>query len=673
MQRLLRFAPVALLIALSFAVYANNYQHAYLLDDGYTVLSNPSIRSLANIPRFFVDPSTYTTLREQADYRPVLQATYALNYAMGGYDTTWWHFTQVLLHALVTLGVFALARRILVLLRDPRPDGIAFVAAALFAVHPSAAGVVNYFNARSSLLTAAFIVPALLLYMKPVEAPDYARPQWKSAALFALAVFTKVEAIGVLGALWAFELWQRGRETPDRSLLAAARASFDARTLRRLAPMLAVSVVYFVIRWRVMAPFPFDETRHAADVGAYEYFLTQLTGWWYYVYRWVAPVRLVADYLAYPVYRTWMDPVVLLAAASWLAVGTAIVAAWRRAPHVAFIAIAALALLSPTSSIAPLAEMVNEHRPYLPMGILSLAIVIPVGQRLRAWPSGHARTALAASLVLLFFSLGALTYRRNAVFATQDAYWRDVLAKAPSSRAHLNYGLALMRENDMRGAIREFHRSLELAPFWYFTHINLGVAYQHVGALDSARVYFDRAVEYDKYSGVALTWRGESRLAQRDYRGARDDFLASLPIGLQRYRNVKGLAIAYAGLGDHAEFRAQTQRLKELDPVAAAADIGAIAQDASAPAAAGIQAALMARGLGALRKGEAAAAAAAFREVLAINPTHYGAHYQLAVALDALREAADARALWEKVLLMAERYDDRTTVQTARSRLARTP
>src|SRR4051812_3988582 len=89
---------LAVLIALPFVVYSNNYHHEYHLDDSYTILNNSHLRSLTEIPRFFVDPSTYGSLREQADYRPILQTTYALNYWLGGYDTWWWHFTQILLH-----------------------------------------------------------------------------------------------------------------------------------------------------------------------------------------------------------------------------------------------------------------------------------------------------------------------------------------------------------------------------------------------------------------------------------------------------------------------------------------------------------------------------------------------------------------------------------------------
>lgn len=98
------------------------------------------------------------------------------------------------------------------------------------------------------------------------------------------------------------------------------------------------------------------------------------------------------------------------------------------------------------------------------------------------------------------------------------------------------------------------------------------------------------------------------------------------------------------------------------------------AAPAPAPAAAeDPQAALMKVGLDALyQRADYEAAIAAFRQVLTLNPTHYGAHYQLATALDRAGKPAEARPLWEKVLTMAEGYKDNQTAVTARIRLART-
>jgi tetratricopeptide (TPR) repeat protein len=78
----------------------------------------------------------------------------------------------------------------------------------------------------------------------------------------------------------------------------------------------------------------------------------------------------------------------------------------------------------------------------------------------------------------------------------------------------------------------------------------------------------------------------------------------------------------------------------------------------------------MQAGLDALyQDGDAATAATHFQAVLQRNPEHYGANYQLAVALDRSGHPDAARAIWEKVLSMAEGYADAETMETARRRL----
>src|SRR5512141_1082216 len=73
--------------------------------------------------------------------------------------------------------------------------------------------------------------------------------------------------------------------------------------------------------------------------------------------------------------------------------------------------------------------------------------------------------------------------------------------------------------------------------------------------------------------------------------------------------------------------------------------------------------AIMQAGLDALyTRHDPDAAAAEFRTVLAHNSTHYGATYQLAVALDQMGQKDQARPLWEKVLAMAEGYKDSNTM-----------
>jgi cytochrome c-type biogenesis protein CcmH/NrfG len=95
------------------------------------------------------------------------------------------------------------------------------------------------------------------------------------------------------------------------------------------------------------------------------------------------------------------------------------------------------------------------------------------------------------------------------------------------------------------------------------------------------------------------------------------------------------------------------------------------ADAASSAEAASTAADPMAAGLEALyKKHDPVAAAAQFREVLARNPQHYGATYQLATALDQANKPAESRPVWARMLPMAEAIRDAATATRARARLA---
>ncbi len=82
--------------------------------------------------------------------------------------------------------------------------------------------------------------------------------------------------------------------------------------------------------------------------------------------------------------------------------------------------------------------------------------------------------------------------------------------------------------------------------------------------------------------------------------------------------------------------------------------------------------ALMEKGLQLLLQvGDAPGAAETFRAVLKQNPHHYGAHFQLAKALDLAGKPAEARPIWTQVLEAAVRSKDSARANTARLRLAK--
>src|SRR5688572_26852395 len=67
------------------------------------------------------------------------------------------------------------------------------------------------------------------------------------------------------------------------------------------------------------------------------------------------------------------------------------------------------------------------------------------------------------------------------------------------------------------------------------------------------------------------------------------------------------------------------------------------------------------------------AAAVVFSEILKTNPSHYGAHYQMAVALDSAGRVGEAKEAWEKFLPMAQQSNDTGSAGIAQRRLSAAP
>ena len=151
---------MGLVLVCALLSYHNVLWHSFHYDDEHSILENPHVRSLANVPRFFVDPGTFSGMPEARMYRPLLLATYAGNYALGGYAPMGWHAVNLLLH-LVNAGLLLSLAPALGASRRA-----ALIAGMLFAVHPVLSESVNYVSSRSSLLATC----CLLLAFKGVGA-----------------------------------------------------------------------------------------------------------------------------------------------------------------------------------------------------------------------------------------------------------------------------------------------------------------------------------------------------------------------------------------------------------------------------------------------------------------------------------------------------------------------
>src|SRR6185369_1276736 len=160
------FLLCAGLILAVLAAYSNHFQNEFQFDDYPTIVTNPNIATLGNIPRFFVNTTLFTGVAETSVYRPVTSATIAIDYWLANglhpfvfhLSTFLWFAVQLVLMVLLFRRIFDRA--------DPHPSNLwtAVFAAACYGLHPANAETVNYIIQRADVFNALGVVASLFLF-----------------------------------------------------------------------------------------------------------------------------------------------------------------------------------------------------------------------------------------------------------------------------------------------------------------------------------------------------------------------------------------------------------------------------------------------------------------------------------------------------------------------------
>lgn len=608
-------------VATVLIAYADSFHNGFHFDDTHVIENNLFIRSLANAGRFFTDASTFSTLPDHQTYRPLLSLTYALDYRMGGgLDPVPFHVTQLLLHLLVGAGLFLLFRRIMDE-AEPGPVNpwLALFGATWFCVHTANTETVNYLSSRSDVLSTLGIVGAFVAYLY--------LPRSRRLHLYlipmAVGALAKLPAVMFAALLPAYALLFE-EDLAFTDVLHPRNGKRVGRALLRAAPAIVVggALFFFVQGMNGAAQTYGGGSRWA-------YLRTEPWAWLHYLRLFVLPVGLTAD-TDWTLIPHWYDPrviagVVAAALLAWAAVRASRERAWR---PVAFGLVWFAVGLIPSSTVFPLAEVVNEHRLYLPMAGLVLAAcwtAMRLAKRRRPAGAGIPRGWVAAGMVLLAANVVG-TSVRNRVWRTDETLWSDVVTKSPGDgRAWMNYGLAQMEVGDYAHAVDNFRKAATLWPRYPPVQVNLGIATFHLGDTTGADAHFREALALDPgyapahfFYGRYLVQVGRGPEALVQLR----DAVRALP----GYAPPRHLLLAlYYVTGSETELDALARSTLAIDP----GDAVARAYAAGQPPLQGEGPTPYERGVSLTAAGNDLAAGVAYRRQLRDTPTSADGYLQL--------------------------------------------
>jgi len=518
-------------------VYLNSFDGPFHYDDRHAIVGNPHLRTLANLPAFFVDPSLFSADPAFAMYRPLLLCTFALNHALSGYEVWSYHLFSLGLHLWAVWLVFRIGELLLA------ERAWAGVAALVFGVHPVNSEAVNYLSSRSEVLAGGFFLWAFLLYLRR-------RGEGWVGGAFLAGLLSKTTVIALPAVLASHQLVLPGRPLKEE------------KRLYLVLGLLALG--YVLVVWRFLSKAVGAPVRSYA-----EQWWSQVKALVFYLKLLLWPSGLNVDH-QFQVSESLFDP---YAASAFALVLSLLFLAFyhrRRHPLPLFLLLFGLAALAP-ASLVPLNVLVNEHRLYLSSAAFALALGYGAGELARrgwAGPVGWAG-------VLVVLVLGATTLARNQVWGSERRLWADAVAKAPDmARPRFLLAEALAAEGQAEEAIERMEEGLRRDPRFLLGYARLGQWRQAQGRPDLALAAYQRGLavpaqgRLGKTPQQAALWAGvgEVRAGAGDWPGSLEAYRQALALVPDQPEWCNNAGNVLQELGRHREALALHQRALERGP-----------------------------------------------------------------------------------------------------------
>ena len=186
------------------AIYSNTLDASFHLDDYKQITGNEALRNLDNLFSILTAPK-----------RGVANATFALNYALGGQELWGYHIVNIAIHILNSILVYFLLFFVVSSISSlrGRAKRIAFFIALLFAVHPVQTGAVTYITQRQESMSALFCLTSLIFFVLALRSNARVKAIVFYAAIpicYLLAFYSKEIAMTLPALIFLFDLYFAG-------------------------------------------------------------------------------------------------------------------------------------------------------------------------------------------------------------------------------------------------------------------------------------------------------------------------------------------------------------------------------------------------------------------------------------------------------------------------------
>lgn len=492
LDRKFLLAALVLLLAIC-AAYSNHFENPFHFDDSHTIVNNIYIRDLHNIPQFFKDATTFSSLPANQSYRPVVTTTLAIDYWLGkGLNPFWFHLSTFLWFLLQGLLMYFLFKKIMDIARPhPWNKWFSLFTVAFYMLHTTNAETINYIISRSDLLSTLAIVAAMYIY----AVNGWGKRFFLYLIPLGLGILTKPTSVMFIAILFVY-IFLFETDIIENGL--------SGKTIKKLSNQiihLIVSTVFCGAGYFFMDKMT-PPTWTGGGVSAYHYIITQPYVMLHYFHMFWLPTELSAD-----TDWTTLDSIFDIRFFGGMLfvlvmVGLAILAMRKKSTRPITFGIAWFFLALVPTSVIPLAEVTNDHRMLFPFVGLVLSVgwtfaLLIINNEKSLKESAFNRALIIGAICLVLFGYGCGVYERNEVWSSDISLWKDVSEKSPNNgRGLMNYGLALAERGEYKAALKVYNQALKLNPQYSYLHINLAITLDRLGQPQLAEEHYKLALQY---------------------------------------------------------------------------------------------------------------------------------------------------------------------------------
>ncbi|MBI4690448.1 MAG: tetratricopeptide repeat protein [Nitrospirae bacterium] len=438
---------------------------------------------------------------------------------------------------------------------------IALFSALIFVSHPIQTQAVTYIWQRVTSLATMFYLLSLVMYIKwrlisAIERQNDSKEKISWRLSHCRTAGLSLYLISILSAVLAMVTKEISFTLPfilifyefcflNKSLVCQPR-------MRRFLYLIPFLLVLIIIPLNLIShseridmygidtgeELRIQQLKDLTTLSKYEYLMTQFRTIVTYIRLLFFPINQNLDY-DYPVYTSFFEPQVVLSFLFLLSIfGLGVYLFYRsrctihdsrftihdtRITHhvsrlIAFGILWFFVTLSIESSIIPIADVIFEHRVYLPsigfiiafstalfhvfQRVISTTVRSATG-RIRRGEQNDRTSKRSSSFsflpialplycaVALIVFLSIATYQRNSIWLDKINLWEDVVRKSPGkARGHTDLGIALRDKGLIDKAIEHYMTSIILKPDYAQAYNNLGNIYYYNKHLPSKAIEF---------------------------------------------------------------------------------------------------------------------------------------------------------------------------------------